>query len=228
MGDEGLTVERGESERGEWTTSNPWGGVLINWGGGRHGHGKVRAKVEMGRGKLVLKPIDNPSSRKVTFCKRRRGLMKKAHELGVLCDVEVALLMFSATGKLYHFSSANRCTSMAFSFRFPFFFVLLPLLVSSMPVYLLLCCMYVCGRLFFIFWSWRSRSKGEEVEPREVSHQVLIELPTMSSYSFGFPHKGGQGGNEEKGVSRKRCRGNFKCIFLPWFKDDWTVVYNRM
>ncbi|KAI4336564.1 hypothetical protein L6164_015076 [Bauhinia variegata] len=33
--------------------------------------------------------------------------MKKARELSVLCDVEVALLIFSSRGKLYEFSSAN-------------------------------------------------------------------------------------------------------------------------
>lgn len=59
----------------------------------------------MGRGKVELKRIDNPTSRQVTFSKRRNGLLKKAFELSVLCDAEVALAIFSPTGKLYRFAS---------------------------------------------------------------------------------------------------------------------------
>ncbi|KAL3751923.1 hypothetical protein ACJRO7_012708 [Eucalyptus globulus] len=64
----------------------------------------------MGRKKLVLKRIENNSSRQVTFSKRRNGLIKKARELAILCDVEVALLVFSSRGKPYVFcSGSNRC-----------------------------------------------------------------------------------------------------------------------
>ncbi|KAF9688982.1 hypothetical protein SADUNF_Sadunf01G0044500 [Salix dunnii] len=59
----------------------------------------------MGRKKVELKRIENKISRQVTFSKRRSGLIKKAHELSVLCDVQVALLIFSNRGKLYEFSS---------------------------------------------------------------------------------------------------------------------------
>nr|GMD31116.1 truncated transcription factor CAULIFLOWER A-like [Ipomoea batatas] len=59
----------------------------------------------MGRGKVELKRIENPTSRQVTFSKRRNGLLKKAYELSVLCDAEVGLLIFSPTGKSYHFGS---------------------------------------------------------------------------------------------------------------------------
>ncbi|CAK9188621.1 unnamed protein product, partial [Ilex paraguariensis] len=61
----------------------------------------------MVRGKTQLKRIDNTTSRQVTFSKRRSGLLKKAFELSVLCDAEVALIIFSATGKLYEFSSSS-------------------------------------------------------------------------------------------------------------------------
>ncbi|KAF3442760.1 hypothetical protein FNV43_RR16677 [Rhamnella rubrinervis] len=60
------------------------------------------------RGKVQLKRIENTQSRQVAFAKRRKGLFKKAHELSVLCDVEVALVVLSATGKAYDFSSGNR------------------------------------------------------------------------------------------------------------------------
>ncbi|KAL2559174.1 Developmental protein SEPALLATA 3 [Forsythia ovata] len=58
----------------------------------------------MGRGKVELKRIENKINRQVTFAKRRNGLLKKAYELSVLCDAEVALIIFSSRGKLYdHF-----------------------------------------------------------------------------------------------------------------------------
>ncbi|EOY22508.1 PREDICTED: MADS-box transcription factor 23 isoform X2 [Theobroma cacao] len=59
----------------------------------------------MGRGKVEMKRIENPTSRQVTFSKRRNGLLKKAFELSILCDAEVALLIFSSTGKAYQFAS---------------------------------------------------------------------------------------------------------------------------
>ncbi|KAL8130301.1 hypothetical protein V2J09_019456 [Rumex salicifolius] len=62
----------------------------------------------MGRGRVELKRIENKINRQVTFAKRRNGLLKKAYELSVLCDAEVALIIFSSRGKLYEFSSINR------------------------------------------------------------------------------------------------------------------------
>lgn len=61
----------------------------------------------MVRGKVQLKRIENPTSRQVTFSKRRNGLLKKAYELSVLCDAEVALIIFSQKGRLYEFSSSK-------------------------------------------------------------------------------------------------------------------------
>lgn len=54
-----------------------------------------------------MKRIENASSRQVTFSKRRNGLLKKAYELSILCDAEVALIIFSSKGRLYEFSSSN-------------------------------------------------------------------------------------------------------------------------
>lgn len=59
----------------------------------------------MTRTKIKIKKIDNITARQVTFSKRRRGLFKKAHELSVLCDAEVGLIVFSATGKLFDYGS---------------------------------------------------------------------------------------------------------------------------
>ncbi|KAJ0026097.1 hypothetical protein Pint_08468 [Pistacia integerrima] len=61
----------------------------------------------MAREKIKIKKIDNVTARQVTFSKRRRGLFKKAEELSVLCDAEVALIIFSATGKLFEYCSAS-------------------------------------------------------------------------------------------------------------------------
>ncbi|KAL9248528.1 Agamous-like MADS-box protein AGL70-like protein [Drosera capensis] len=59
----------------------------------------------MGRKKLELKRIEDKSSRQVTFSKRRGGLMKKAKQLSVLCDAQVAVVVFSRAGRLYDFCS---------------------------------------------------------------------------------------------------------------------------
>ncbi|PNT29784.2 hypothetical protein POPTR_006G048700v4 [Populus trichocarpa] len=64
-------------------------------------------RKKMGRGKIEIKRIENLNSRQVTFSKRRNGLLKKARELSVLCDAEVAVIVFSSTGKLYEFSSTS-------------------------------------------------------------------------------------------------------------------------
>jgi hypothetical protein len=58
----------------------------------------------MGRGKVVLQRIET----KILFSKRRNGLLKKAYELSILCDAEVALVLFSHAGRLYQFSSSSK------------------------------------------------------------------------------------------------------------------------
>ncbi|XP_052162149.1 MADS-box transcription factor 15 isoform X3 [Oryza glaberrima] len=62
----------------------------------------------MGRGKVQLKRIENKINRQVTFSKRRNGLLKKAHEISVLCDAEVAAIVFSPKGKLYEYATDSR------------------------------------------------------------------------------------------------------------------------
>ncbi|KAG8383020.1 hypothetical protein BUALT_Bualt05G0140400 [Buddleja alternifolia] len=54
---------------------------------------------------IKLKRIENKINRQVTFSKRRGGLLKKAHEISVLCDAEVALIIFSHMGKLFEYST---------------------------------------------------------------------------------------------------------------------------
>jgi len=87
---------------------------------------RKRERERMGRGKVQLKRIEDKISRQVTFSKRKGGLMKKANELAVLCEVEVALLIFSDRGRLYEFCSAERLAFLELSHtqhchKFPFF-----------------------------------------------------------------------------------------------------------
>ncbi|KAK7391110.1 hypothetical protein VNO78_19480 [Psophocarpus tetragonolobus] len=67
----------------------------------------ISTYLEMVRGKVQMKKIEDATSRQVTFSKRRSGLLKKAYELSVLCDAEVAVIFFSQNGKLYEFSSSD-------------------------------------------------------------------------------------------------------------------------
>ena len=62
---------------------------------------------EMGRGRVEMKRIENKINRQVTFSKRRAGLLKKAHEISILCDAEVSLIVFSHKGKLFEYSSES-------------------------------------------------------------------------------------------------------------------------
>ncbi|XP_047341864.1 agamous-like MADS-box protein AGL14 [Impatiens glandulifera] len=62
------------------------------------------------KGKTEMKRIEKATRRQVTFSKRRSGLLKKAFELSVLCDAELALIVFSSNQKLYQFSSSSSIT----------------------------------------------------------------------------------------------------------------------
>ena len=59
----------------------------------------------MGRGRVELKRIENKINRQVSFSKRRSGLLKKAREISVLCDADVALIVFSPRAKLLDYSN---------------------------------------------------------------------------------------------------------------------------
>ncbi|KAF6987573.1 hypothetical protein CFC21_005201 [Triticum aestivum] len=61
----------------------------------------------MVRRKTVIERIEDTTSRQVTFSKRKGGLFKKARELGVLCDAQVGILLFSNTVRLYEYSNSS-------------------------------------------------------------------------------------------------------------------------
>nr|AAA79336.1 CeMef-2 [Caenorhabditis elegans]AAA79337.1 CeMEF-2 [Caenorhabditis elegans] len=61
----------------------------------------------MGRKKIQITRIQDERNRQVTFTKRKFGLMKKAYELSVLCDCEIALIVFNSTNKLFQYASTD-------------------------------------------------------------------------------------------------------------------------
>ncbi|CEH13457.1 srf-type transcription factor [Ceraceosorus bombacis] len=67
----------------------------------------MKAQTKMGRKKIRIQRIDDDRNRSVTYLKRKAGLMKKAHELAVLTDSEVAVIVFSHNGKLSQFCSGD-------------------------------------------------------------------------------------------------------------------------
>ncbi|XP_024315790.1 MADS-box transcription factor 51 isoform X1 [Brachypodium distachyon] len=71
------------------------------------------------RGRVELRRIEDRTSRQVRFSKRRAGLFKKAFELAVLCDAEVALLVFSPAGRLYEYASSRDVARMVSTSSIP-------------------------------------------------------------------------------------------------------------
>lgn len=63
--------------------------------------------MKMGRKKIQITRIADERNRQVTFTKRKFGLMKKAYELSVLCDCEIALIVFNSTNKLFQYASTD-------------------------------------------------------------------------------------------------------------------------
>uniref|UniRef100_A0A0K0G106 MADS-box domain-containing protein n=1 Tax=Strongyloides venezuelensis TaxID=75913 RepID=A0A0K0G106_STRVS len=61
----------------------------------------------MGRKKIQITRIQDERNRQVTFTKRKFGLMKKAYELSVLCDCEIALIIFNSSNKLFQYASTD-------------------------------------------------------------------------------------------------------------------------
>ena len=61
----------------------------------------------MGRRKIDIVRIENERHRQVTFTKRKGGLIKKATELSILCDAEVAVIIFANNQKMSVYSSCK-------------------------------------------------------------------------------------------------------------------------
>lgn len=61
----------------------------------------------MGRRKIEIEPIKDDRNRTVTFIKRKAGLFKKAHELSVLCQVDIAVIILGSNNTFYEYSSVD-------------------------------------------------------------------------------------------------------------------------
>ena len=61
----------------------------------------------MGRKKIRIERIKDERNRQVTFTKRKNGLMKKAMELSVLCDCDIALAIVNSNNKAFQYSSTK-------------------------------------------------------------------------------------------------------------------------
>lgn len=53
----------------------------------------------MGRRKITINKIRDSRNQRLTYYKRRNGLLKKAIELSILCDVEVLLIIADKKSK---------------------------------------------------------------------------------------------------------------------------------
>ncbi|XP_024019114.1 floral homeotic protein PMADS 2 [Morus notabilis] len=67
----------------------------------------------MGRGKIEIKRIENSNNRSVTYSKRKKGIIKKAQEISILCDAKVSLIIYGPNGKIVDFCSPET-TSLSF------------------------------------------------------------------------------------------------------------------
>jgi len=53
-----------------------------------------------------IQKIEDHKLRKVTYCKRKKGLLKKSMELALLCDLRVFMYIFDEEqGRVIHFAS---------------------------------------------------------------------------------------------------------------------------
>ncbi|XP_027364274.1 agamous-like MADS-box protein AGL62 [Abrus precatorius] len=64
-------------------------------------------KKTKGRQKVEMKKMSNERNLQATFSKRRSGIFKKASELCTLCNVDIAVVVFSPAHKAYSFGSPN-------------------------------------------------------------------------------------------------------------------------
>lgn len=71
----------------------------------------------MGKAKITIKPISKHRDKQMTFYKRKKGLLKKAIELAVLCETRVFLAFYdNLSGRFSSFQS-HELTSLAELFK---------------------------------------------------------------------------------------------------------------
>lgn len=68
---------------------------------------KKTTLLNMGRRKISIQPITDERNRSITFIKRKANVIKKAHELSVLCQVDVAVIILGRSNTFYEFCSVD-------------------------------------------------------------------------------------------------------------------------
>ncbi|XP_047340171.1 agamous-like MADS-box protein AGL62 [Impatiens glandulifera] len=58
-----------------------------------------------GRKKIPIKFIEDRAKRSVAFSKRKSGVMKKVSELSTMCGIDMALILFNESGKVYSYGN---------------------------------------------------------------------------------------------------------------------------
>ncbi|KAG6523323.1 hypothetical protein ZIOFF_013179 [Zingiber officinale] len=64
-------------------------------------------KTTRGKQKIEIKRIEDEDARYISFSKRRNGIYAKSSDLATLCGVEVAVVVFSPTGRPHSFGSPS-------------------------------------------------------------------------------------------------------------------------
>jgi len=126
----------------------------------------IHRNLQMGRGKIEIKLIENPTNRQVTYSKRRNGIFKKAHELSVLCDAKVSLIMFSKNNKMHEYISPG-LTSVPYS--------LLSLSLSIHPIFAFSSFSFLISLLV----SFESAQKRSLISIRRLWGISICGVPTM-------------------------------------------------
>ncbi len=61
----------------------------------------------MGRNKITIRKIDDARLRYLTFHKRKNGLMKKAAEFAMLCNIDLVLIFNDLNNSVIKYTSGD-------------------------------------------------------------------------------------------------------------------------
>ena len=105
LGDEAEVEATSEAAEEEEPESDAEAGPATSAAGPSDPDPASTSNKRVGRRKINVQLIQNERHRAVTFAKRKGGLIKKAAELSILCDAEVAVVVASKNQKMTIYSS---------------------------------------------------------------------------------------------------------------------------